>query len=369
MYFTPKIKKGITIAIVLLFSLVSYGQKRNFSPWLILKDKPLLSYVVPIITSGSGDHISLFVTPEKYEKEEWNEFIQTCHKGGISTVYMTVFGSEKSFDTPEARKKTVDEWIEQAKKHAFDGIDMDIENLSPEVREEHIIFVKYAAKRLHKEGLKLAMAVGFYPPMLEKPFIWWYDPATIATYCDNIRVMLYDQYFAGGKMNPQLADRLDCYGMGPTCSYPFAVEALDFWMKFVPTEKLTINVPAYSNVYYVDPQYKEGVKDASTKSKNGIQFVGQQYYPKPQDIDENEPVHKYWSWADRIWVYIYSSNIDGRLRKFYASDETSTSHLLKLFEEKGITSVGMWFYEGNQMDNQWEEVNKVVLDWSSAKKY
>ncbi len=358
------LKKRMTITIVvLLFSLTSYSQKRNFSPWIIIKDKPLLGYVKPIIESGCGNHISLFVKPENYEEKEWDNFIQMCHKGGITTVYKTVFGSEKSFDTSDARKKTVDEWIEQAKKYGFDGIDMDIENLSPKVKEDHVIFVEYAAKRLHKEGLKLAMAVGFYPAMIKKPFIWWYNPASIGTYCDDVRVMLYDQYWAGGKMSSELADRPDSYGMGPTCSYPFAVEALDFWMEFVPLKKLTINIPAYSNIYYLDPQYNESVKDPYSGG-------GQSYFhQKPQDMDENKPIHKYWSWIDRIWVYIYSSNIDGRLKVFYASDIDSTHHLLNLIEEKGITSVGMWHYQGNYTDQQWKEVNKAVLNWSMRKKH
>lgn len=357
--YVPRIT--ITAIGILLVSFVSFGRQRNFSPWIIIKDKPLMSYVEPIITSGAGDHISLFVDPEKYENREWNAFIRNCHQGGISTVYLTVGGSEKNFDTPEARKQTVDEWIEKAEKYAFDGIDMDIENLSPEVKEAHIIFVKYAAGRLHEKGLKLAMAVGFYPPMVKKPFVWWYDPAIIGTYCDNIRVMIYDQYWAGGKMNPQLADRADSYGIGPTCSYPFAVEALDFWMKFVPVEKLTINIPAYSNVYSVEPQNNEAVKDAYSGS-------GQSYYPRPQDIDRSRPVHKYWSWIDRIWVYVYhSSDPGGRLKMFFASDEDSTGHLLQLLEKKGITSVGMWYYQGKQMDPQWDKVNEEVLNWSSTK--
>ena len=354
------LKKEIIIVVTLFFSLVSFGQQRNFSPWLVIRDKPLLSIIEPIIASGTGNHISMFVRPESYEKVVWDEFVKTCHNGGISTIYLAVGGSEHSFDTPEARKITVDKWIERAKKYTFDGIDMDIEHITPEVKEEHIIFVKYAAKRLHEEGLKLAMAVGFYPPMLEKPFIWWYDPVTLGTYCDHIRVMLYDQNWSGGKMSPMLTDRKDAYGMGPTCSYSYAREALDFWLKFVPTEKLVINIPAYSNVYYVDPQYPEGVNDTYTQN-------GQCYLPKPQDIDENKPVHKYWSWIDRIWVYIYSSNIDGRLRKFYATDKTSTSHLLQLLEDRGITSVGMWIYHGNQSDKQWTDVNEAVLEWSSQK--
>jgi len=222
--------------------------------------------------------------------------------------------------------------------------------------------VKYAAERLHKEGLKLAMAVGFYPPMVEKPRVWWYDPATIGTYCDNVRVMLYDEYWAGGKMSSELAGRPDSYGMGPTCSYPFAVEAMDFWMKFALPEKLTINIPAYSNVYYLDPQYNEGVKDAYSGG-------GQSYYPKPLDIDENKPAHKYWSWIDRIWVYTYSGNVDGRLKIFYASDETSTHHLLKLIDKKGITSVGMWYYQGIYSKKQWKEVDEAVLNWSVSKKH
>lgn len=127
---------------------------------------PVILLLLSDIGSGVGDHISLFVNPEDFNKSEWDAFRQSCHKGGISTVYKCVDGSEKIFDTPEARKLTVDEWIKVAKKYSFDGIDMDIENLSPEIKEEHIIFVQYASERMHKEGLKLAMAVGFYPLMV-----------------------------------------------------------------------------------------------------------------------------------------------------------------------------------------------------------
>jgi len=356
-------KKSIALALALLLSLVSYSQKRNFSPWIVVKSEQyLMDYVEPIIRSGSGDHISLFVQQEKFDQKNWMAFIKACHEGGITTVYKCIGGSEKDFDSPEARKNTVDKWIELAKKYSFDGIDMDLEHLSPDVREEHIIFVKYAAKRMHEEGLKLAMAVGFYPPMVQKPFVWWYDPATIGKYCDNVRVMLYDEYWAGGKMNPDLADHPDSWGIGPTCSYPFARESVEYWVKFTPVEKLTINVPAYSNVYYVDPQYQAGVNDTYTGD-------GQCSFPRPQDIDKSKPVHKYWSWVDRIRVYIYTSNIDGRLRIFFASDAGSTRHLLDLFEEKGIESVGMWHYQGKQMDKQWNEVNKLILDWTSAKKH
>ncbi|GAA3658344.1 glycosyl hydrolase family 18 protein [Flavivirga jejuensis] len=362
-FFKINALKKVIITTTSIFCLLSsYGQERTFSPWLVPKEgKPLLSYIEPIIASGSGDHISMFVKPENYDRKEWDEFISASHEGGIRIVYLAVGGSEKSFDTPEARKKTVDKWILKAKKYAFDGIDMDIEHITPEVKNEHIKFVKYAAERLHKEGLKLAMAVGYYPAMLQKPFVWWYDPVTIGNYCDNIRIMLYDQNFGGGKMDDELKKRLDCYGMGPTCSYPYAEQALNFWMEFVPTEKLTINIPAYSNIYYLDPQYNVGVKDLYAKN-------GQSYYPSPQDINKDKPVHKYWSWLDRIWVYIYTSSIDGRLKKFYAADKDSTSHLLSLFQEKGISSVGMWIYDGNSAKKQWQEMNKIVLDWASSEK-
>ncbi len=64
------LKKDVAIAIILSFTLVSYGQERNFSPWIIIKDKPLLDYVEPIIATGAGDHISLFASPENFEKSE-----------------------------------------------------------------------------------------------------------------------------------------------------------------------------------------------------------------------------------------------------------------------------------------------------------
>ena len=36
---------------------------------------------------------------------------------------------------------------------------------------------------------------------------------------------------------------------------------------------------------------------------------------------------------------------------------------------KGIGSVGMWSYQENQMDQQWNEVNDLILRWTSAKKH
>jgi len=333
------------IILLLLASVSSFAQKRSFSPWIVIKDKPLVSYVKPILGSGIGNHISLFVNPDRYDKKEWNKFIESCHRGGIETIYLSVGGKEKSFDTFEARQKTVSQWIEKAEKYSFDGIDMDLENLSPSVKKKHVEFLKYASEKLHNKGLKLGMAVGFYPAMIKTPLVWWYDPSAVGVFCDNVRIMLYDEYWAGNKNS-----------MGANCSYTFAMQALDFWMKYVSSEKLTVNIPAYSNVYYLDPQYTDGVVDKYTK-------YGQSRYPFPPDIDKTYPVHKYWAWESRIYIYIYKSNIDGRLRKFYANDENSTKYLLDLFAQRGITSVGMWTYKGDKTPKEWLKLNEEVFDW------
>lgn len=350
-----RLVKYLVFVISALHIIGLHAQTRSFSPWIVPKNgRALNAYIDPIIERGVGDHISLFVKPENYTSREWKGFIEKAHAGGIHTVYMSVSGSEKSFDTPSSREKTVDNWIKRARKYKFDGVDMDIENLSPSVRESHLIFLKYVSQRLHQEGLRLAMAVGFYPPMMTQPLEWWYDPEAIGNYCDHIRLMLYGQYT--GKNMAAAGSRPDMRGMGPTCSYSFARNALEFWLKNVPKDKLTVNIPAFSTVFYPDPAYPEGVHDEFTRK------IGKSYYPVPQDIDASKPHRHYWSWIEQVWVYVYTSSLDGRLRIFYASDEDSTQQLLQLMDKKGILHLGMWTYTG-ELIPEWNDVNQLVLDW------
>lgn len=352
-----RIKRGMRSVFCILLVIVPqilHGQVRDFSPWLVIKgERELMSYVNPIINSGAGDHVSLFVKPGKFNPTEWNAFIDSTHQGGIGTIYMSVTGSEKSFEDRKAMELTVNNWIGRAKKYRFDGIDMDIENLAPKVKEAHSAFIQYASERVHEAGLKLAMAVGFYPPMTIDPVQWWYDPVIIGEYCDHVRIMLYGQYTGSRSIG---LDRPDLSGIGPTSSYPYAKESLEFWIDKVPRDKLTVNLPAFSTVFYLEPEFHEGVQDEYTRK------VGKSYFPSPQDIDRTKANQRYWSWVERVWVYSYTSTLDGRLRLFYASDEDSTKHLLELLASKGIESVGMWIFTGDQIP-EWEGVNQLALDW------
>ena len=58
-----------------------------------------------------------------------------------------------------------------------------------------------------------------------------------------------DRYYAGGRGAMANSSRPDCYGMGPTSTAPWAAMGMQWWLGQVPTHKLVMGIPAYSNDY------------------------------------------------------------------------------------------------------------------------
>ena len=72
----------------------------------------------------------------------------------------------------------------------------------------------------------------------------WYDPTVIAETCDMVRVMCYDMHSVSGK------------GMGPVRTAPWTRDAIRFWMRHIPREKLVMGLPAYSRDFVFTPRLK-----------------------------------------------------------------------------------------------------------------
>jgi hypothetical protein len=73
----------------------------------------------------------------------------------------------------------------------------------------------------------MSHCVGCYPTAdWNRPEGAIYDPKVPVKTCDLKRVMSYDLYFAPGKGEPEVLDRSDCQGVGPTSTYLWARHAL-----------------------------------------------------------------------------------------------------------------------------------------------
>lgn len=327
-------------AIIVLMSVSCHQETlttttaRQVFPWFIYKDGSSFKDLEPVKELVGS--ISVFGNPPK-------TFIDECHRNNIE-VYHAVGGNEQILNTPENIKALVDEYVDDCNRNGYDGIDLDFEHLSADIQDTYTGFLKLASQKLHAAGKKLSHCVSFYPAMYQDDQAkMFYDPEVLAVTCDLVRVMCYDMYFAPEIGNPELKDRDDCMGIGPTSNYPWTKEAMSFWIKRIPKDKLVMALPAYSNDYAVTGNIK-----------------GRQIYQSVPDSVSGALPSPVWLWYEKMNMYLYDGT-DGNRHLFYASDAGSTEALLELADELMISKIGFWHF-GSVDPQMW----KVTEKWKKS---
>lgn len=283
--------------------------------------------------------LSIFGNPSK-------SFIDACHQNDIE-VYIAAGGEEGTINTPEKRKKVTDSYVEDCLKHGYDGVDLDLEGLNPGIESAYTAFLKEASAKLHKIHKKLSHCVGFYYFGLDeaKKTKMFHNPKVLAATCDVIRVMCYDLHYAPAKMiDTSYSSKGDGRSVGPTATYSFVKDAMKFWLKLIPKDKLIMGLPAYSNDYVI------GGKGA------------QVYASVPEDIKGTLPAPT-WLWHEKVNLYEYK-DVNNRSHLFYASDAKSTAALLELADDLGINKIGFWHLISADVD-MWQGTRKWAKGESS----
>ncbi|MFC1739634.1 glycosyl hydrolase family 18 protein [Planctomycetota bacterium] len=307
--------------------------QRIVSPWFVGNGCSIEQLLPNADIIGS---LSLFCTPSE-------EFIRYCHEHNIET-YLAVSGGADVFSTAKQRQNTIKEYLSYCSGPAgVDGIDLDLEHLDTKYKDTYSIFLREVSAALHKAGKKLAICVGYYPPMYKDKLVFWYDPKVIGRTCDMVRVMCYDMYYAPGKGNEELMDRGDCQGIGPTSTSPWAREAMQFWLRYVPSEKLIMGLPAYSNDYDLAPNGK-GTQVEAPRPNSSVAKV----------------FDKTWLPYEQINMYRYLDD-QGHLHIFYASDTKSTVAHLETVDDLNIGGISFWYYQAVP-DETWTAVCKWLKD-------
>lgn len=321
----------ILIQLVIISPAFTQTSKKKISPWYIYKDGNSFADIAPIKDIISS--ISVFGNPDKH-------FIDQCHKNNIE-VYHAVSGNEKTIDSSNKIKTIANEYVSDCNSNGYDGIDLDFENLNPNLQNTYSEFLKEVSTDLHRSGKKLSHCVGFYPTLYQDtvPKIF-YNPKVIASTCDLVRVMCYDMYYAPGRSDKNSLTRDDCRGIGPTSNYPWTKEAMTYWTKYVSIDKLIMALPAYSNDY--------------TMVVNG---TGKQVYASVPDSVRGALQPPIWQWYEKLNIYLYN-DFKGNTHLFYASDQKSTKALLEIGDELKIDNIGFW-----HLSSVTPETWSVVREW------
>jgi spore germination protein YaaH len=133
--------------------------------------------------------------------------------------------------------------IRECKLHGYTGFQFDFENIRWTDKDNLTALVKKSAEAMHKAGLQLTIATvpnapgyvqgkGGFGKWIFTDWRGAYDIAEIGKYVDLVCLMTYDQQTRWTMP-------------GPVAGWGWTVENLQYALKVVPREKLSLGIPLY----------------------------------------------------------------------------------------------------------------------------
>jgi spore germination protein YaaH len=157
----------------------------------------------------------------------------------------------------EAHRQMIAQLIDAAKENGYSGFQFDFENVNWTDRDLLTAIVAETATAFHQQGLQLSIAVvpGAPGHAGESSFSKWiyanwrgaYDLAALGKSVDILCLMTYDQHTRWT-------------APGPVAGWQWTIDNLDYALKVVPAEKLSLGIPIYGYHWYAGPPIQPGEK-------------------------------------------------------------------------------------------------------------
>ena len=283
--------------------------------------------------------------------------LEVAQKQHVPVMPIIVASGKDAFhallENPVAQKAMIAALIRESKNNGYTGFQFDFEDITWTDRDALSALVKATADAMHAEGLKLSIAT--VPNMPGYPgkggFAKWiyqdwrgaYDLAAIGQAVDLVCLMTYDQ-------NTRWT------APGPVAGWEWTVANLDYALKFVPKEKLSLGIPLYGYHWYAgapiereDPETKRMVAHpnatANYISEPDAELLAREYHGTIQ-----------WDQEDRTaWFYI---NRDQMREWVFFTDRRTFDERYKLVQQRGIEGFCSWVL-GEEDPAVWEVLANV----------
>jgi spore germination protein YaaH len=319
-----------TTALLLCSVALEAGGPKRISPWYYHEGTPSYADLAPyrqwIDVVNQAGRVSS------------KAFVDSCHAGGMKVWRMVpnqmtgeyAFKKEDFHDVGRV-SVYIDRLLELCLTTGYDGIDLDFESLPEEYRAPYSAFVSALGRKLHARGLKLGQCTH------SADYTNFLDADTLERYCDQIRVMGYDAYYAGGPIRGVMSATSPWWWVKQQTTGTGSK-----WIRGFTKEKIVWGLPAYSN-YYEVPHLPENIGQ------------GTQYPPKfrPQNV---EPV---WLPNDGVNFYVWTPYVGARTTCYlWATDARSTREQLALMDAADISHISFWHFRLITPE-MWE----VISEW------
>jgi len=160
--------------------------------------------------------------------------------------------------------------IRECKMHGYTGFQFDFENIDWTDRDLLTALVRKSADVLHKAGLQLTIATvpnapgypgsGAFAKWIYTDWRGAYDIGELSKYVDLVCLMTYDQHTRWTVP-------------GPVAGWGWTVDNLEYALRVVPKEKLSLGIPLYGYHWFTGAPIKE-TELAVEKPNPTAEYIG-----------------------------------------------------------------------------------------------
>lgn len=166
--------------------------------------------------------------------------IDTMHQKGIKVVpfisnHWNRTAGINALKNADALSTQIANYVE---KYNLDGVNVDIENVTHEQRDQYTEFVRLLREKIpsHKE---VSVAVAANPNNWQVGWHGSYDYSALAEHADHLLIMAYDEHHEGGEA-------------GPVASIDFVEKSIQYALRHTTADKIVMGVPFYGRVWSLD---------------------------------------------------------------------------------------------------------------------
>lgn len=228
----------------------------------------------------------------------------------------------------ENREQLAEQIAEAVRIYNLDGVDVDIENVTDEYRDEYSDFVRLLREKL-PEGKEVSTAVAANPNGWTEGWHGSYDYADLATNSDYLMIMAYDESYSGGPP-------------GPLASVGWVEKSIQYAIaQGVPKDKIVLGIGHYGRYWKEGASYggygisNQQIKEAVERYNGTVTFDEASQSPKAVfTIKEGDPT-----------INVYGNTLGPGTYTVWFENERSIRAKMDLVEKYGIKGTGNWGME------------------------
>lgn len=256
-------------------------------------------------------------------------YVDAAHQAGLE-VWGLVDNFTHEVDTlavlsnTQSRANMISQLITEALNSGLDGINVDFEQITEEMSDHYIQFIRELSVECRKN--QIVLSVDNYVP----GFTSHYNREEQGIVADYVIIMGYDEHFAGSEE------------AGSVASIDFVREGITETLKEVPKEKVINGLPFFTRLWI--------------ESSNGLtsQAIGM---PEAETAVANAGVTA--SWDEETQQNYAEWTADGNTYKIWLEDEQSLEAKLKVMQEYDLAGAAAWKL-GFEKSGIWELISRYV---------